>query len=140
MYTSSSSSCHGTSTDIPDPLSPLLPIVHPYAISVVGVGNCFCGVPSASFLCQLEAVFFDFINWCSKHIVLTDDKKDMGLVCLLSVLLLQCWSSLCLHPENIVSLWCFYRESLLLRWSLLVCCMQVEFVPSSLCEWNQRPW
>ena len=22
----------------------------------------FCGVPSASFLCQLEAVFFDFIN------------------------------------------------------------------------------
>ena len=25
-------------------------------IGVVGVSNCFCGVPSASFLCQLEAV------------------------------------------------------------------------------------
>ncbi len=37
-------------------------------IGVVGVGNCFCGVPSASFLCQLEAVFFDFINRCSKHV------------------------------------------------------------------------
>ena len=40
-----------------------------YVIGVVGVGNCFCGVPSASFLCQLEAVFFDFINQCSKHVV-----------------------------------------------------------------------
>ena len=29
-----------------------------YVIGVVGVGNCFCGVPSATFLCQLEAVFF----------------------------------------------------------------------------------
>ena len=38
-------------------------------IGVVGVGNCFCGVPSASFLCQLEAVFFDFIDRCSKHVV-----------------------------------------------------------------------
>ena len=38
-------------------------------IGVVGVGNCLCGVPSASFLCQLEAVFFDFINRCSKHVV-----------------------------------------------------------------------
>ena len=33
-------------------------------IGVVGVGNCFCGVPSASFLCQLETVFFDFIDRC----------------------------------------------------------------------------
>ena len=30
-----------------------------YIIGVVGVGNCFCGVPSASFLSQLEAVFSD---------------------------------------------------------------------------------
>ena len=29
-----------------------------YVIGVVGVGNCFCGLPSASFLCQLETVFF----------------------------------------------------------------------------------
>ena len=28
LITSSSSSCHATSTDIPDPLSPLLPIIH----------------------------------------------------------------------------------------------------------------
>ena len=32
---------------------------------VVSVGNYFCGVPSASFLCQLEAVLFYFINRCS---------------------------------------------------------------------------
>ena len=32
----------------------------------------------------------------------------MGLVCPLAVLLLQCRSSLCLHPENVFSLWCFY--------------------------------
>ena len=38
-------------------------------IGVVGVGNCFCGVPSAPFLCQLEAVFSYFIDRCSKHVV-----------------------------------------------------------------------
>ena len=38
-----------------------------YIISVVGVGNSFYWVPSASFLCQLEIVFFHFINRCSKH-------------------------------------------------------------------------
>ena len=27
------------------------------------------GVPCASFLCKLEAVFFDFIDRCSKHVV-----------------------------------------------------------------------
>ena len=37
-------------------------------IGVVGVGNCFCRVPSASFLCQVETVFFDFINRCSKRV------------------------------------------------------------------------
>ena len=39
-------------------------------IGLVGISNCFCGVPSASFLCQLETVFFDFINWYSKHVCL----------------------------------------------------------------------
>ena len=58
-------------------------------------------------------------------------------MCLGALLLLQCRSSLCLHPENVHSLWGFYRESQLLRRSLLVCRMQVEYVPSSLCEWNQ---
>ena len=33
-----------------------------YIIGVVGVGNCFCGVSSVSFLSQLKAVFSDFIN------------------------------------------------------------------------------
>ena len=36
---------------------------------VIGVSNCFCGVPSASFLCQLEAVLSDFVNRCSKYVV-----------------------------------------------------------------------
>ena len=39
------------------------------------VVNCFCGVPSASFLCQLEAVLSDFVNRCSKYVVLTNDKE-----------------------------------------------------------------
>ena len=38
----------------------------------------------------------------------------MGLACPLVVLLLKCQSILCLHPVNVLSLWCFYRESLLL--------------------------
>ena len=38
----------------------------------------------------------------------------MELACLLVVLLLQCQSILCLHLVNVLSLWCFYRESLLL--------------------------
>ena len=46
----------------------------------------------------------------------------------------------CLHPVNVLSLSCFYRESLLLRRFLLVGRMLVGCVPSSLCEWNQRPW
>ena len=88
---------------------------------VVGVGNCFCGVPSASFLSQLEAVF-------------------SGLACPLVVVLIQCRSILCLHPVNVLSLWCFCRESLLLLRFLLVDLMLVGFVPSSLCEWNRGPW
>ena len=35
----------------------------------------------------------------------------MRLTCLLVVLLLQCRSILCLHLVNVLSLWCFYRES-----------------------------
>ena len=57
----------------------------------------------------------------------------MGQVCLLAVPLLQCQSSLCLYPENTLSLWCFYRESLWLQRFLLVDHMRVEFAPSSLC-------
>ena len=33
-----------------------------YVIGVVGVGSCFCWVSSASFLCQLEAVFFEILE------------------------------------------------------------------------------
>ncbi len=43
----------------------------------------------------------------------------MGLVCPLEVLLLLCRSSLCLHPEKVLSLWYFYRESLFLLVFLL---------------------
>ena len=37
--------------------------------------------------------------------------RGMGLVCLLGVYQLQCWSSLCFNPENGLLPWCFYRES-----------------------------
>ena len=40
-----------------------------HVIGVVGVGNCCCGVSSASFLRQLEAILFDFVNRCSKYVV-----------------------------------------------------------------------
>ena len=33
-----------------------------YVIGVVGVGDCCCGVSSASFLRQFEAILFDFVN------------------------------------------------------------------------------
>ena len=46
-------------------------------VCVVGVGNCFSGVPSASFLCQLEAVFSDFIDRYTKHVVLVDDASNI---------------------------------------------------------------
>ena len=39
-----------------------------YVIGVVGVGNCCCGVSSASFLRQFEAILFDFVNRCSKYV------------------------------------------------------------------------
>ena len=57
-----------------------------------------------------------------------------------SLLLQQCRGIMCLHPVNVLSLWCFYRESLLLLRFILVGRMLVRFVPSSLCEWNRRPW
>ena len=40
-----------------------------YVIGVVGVGNCCCGISSASFLRQFEAILFDFVNRCSKYVV-----------------------------------------------------------------------
>ena len=40
-----------------------------YVIGVVGVGNCCCGVPSASFLRQLDAILSDFVDRCSKYVV-----------------------------------------------------------------------
>ena len=64
----------------------------------------------------------------------------MGLAWTLVVLLLQCRGILCLPLVNVLSLWCFYREPLLLPRSLSVGRMLVAFVQSSLCEWNQRPW
>ena len=63
----------------------------------------------------------------------------MGLMCLLAVYLLQCRSSLCLHPENGLLLWCFYKASLWLRRFLSVVRWR-EFALSFLCEWSQKPW
>ena len=62
----------------------------------------------------------------------------MDLACLLVVLLLQCRSILCLHLVYVLSLWCFYRESLWLLRFLLVDRMFVGFFPSFLCEWNRQ--
>ena len=58
----------------------------------------------------------------------------------LNIDLVYCKSLLCLHPRNVLSLWCFYREPLLLLRFLLVGRMLVGFVLSSLCEWNWRTW
>ena len=44
-------------------------VVFAYAISEISVRNCLCGTSSASFLCQLETVIFQYINRRSKHIV-----------------------------------------------------------------------
>ena len=57
----------------------------------------------------------------------------MGLMCLLAVHLLQCRSSLCLHPESGLSLSCFYIASLWLWQFLCVGHRQVIFAPSFLC-------
>ena len=59
-------------------------------------------------------------------------------MCLLAVHLLQCQSNLCLHLENGLLLWCFYRESLWPRRFLLVGRRRVESTPSFRCEWSQR--
>ncbi len=53
-------------------------------------------------------------------------------MCPLAVLMLQCRSNLCLHPVNVFSLWCFYRESFLLLRFLLVGRVLLGFVLSSL--------
>ena len=63
----------------------------------------------------------------------------MGLACPLVVLLIQCRSILCLHLVNAPSLWCFYREPLLLLRFLLVCRMLVGFLPPSIFKWNLPP-
>ena len=64
----------------------------------------------------------------------------MGIMCLLAANLLQCWSSLCLHPRSRLLLSCFYIASLWLRWFLWVSCRRVVFPLAFLCVWSQRPW
>ena len=61
-------------------------------------------------------------------------------MCLLAAHLLQCRSSLYLHPGSGLLLLYFYIASLWLRQFLLVGCRQVVFALSFLCVWNQRPW
>ena len=64
----------------------------------------------------------------------------MGLMCLFIAYLLQCQSSLCLHPERGLLLSCFYIASLWLQQLLWVGCRRVVFAPSFLWVWSQRPW
>ena len=62
------------------------------------------------------------------------------LICLLSAHLLQCLSSLSLHPGSGLWLSCFYITSLWLQRFLWVGRRWVVFAPYSPCVWNQRPW
>ena len=64
----------------------------------------------------------------------------MGLMYLLAAHLLQCWSSVCLHPGSGLLLLGFYIASLWLRQFLWVGCRQVVFTLSFVCVWSQRPW
>ena len=64
----------------------------------------------------------------------------MELMCLLAAYLLQCQSSLCLHPGSGLLLLCFYMASLWPRQFLWVGCRRVVFAPSFFCVWSQRPW
>ena len=82
-----------------------------YVIGVVRAHNSLCGVSSASFLCQLLAVFFHLIYRRSKHVVWANN-KCIGLMYLFAPHVLQCSSSLCLHPVSILLLSCFYIASL----------------------------
>ena len=59
-------------------------------------------------------------------------------MCLVAAPLLQCRSSLCLHPGSRLLLSCFYIASLWLWRFLLVCRRRVVFAPSFLCAWSQR--
>ena len=61
-------------------------------------------------------------------------------MCLFATHLLQCRSSLCLHPGNGLLLSCFYIASLWLRWFLWVGRERVLLAPSFICVWTQRPW
>ena len=49
-------------------------------LALLGVfaSNAMSSVPSTSFLCQLEAIFSDFVDLSSKHVVLTDDEEVWG--------------------------------------------------------------
>ena len=62
----------------------------------------------------------------------------MGLIWLLAEHLLQCRSSLCIHPGNGLLLWCFYTASLWLRRFLLVDRRGVEFASSFLFEGRSK--
>ena len=59
---------------------------------------------------------------------------------LLAENLLQCRSSLCLHPRSGLLPLCFYIASLWLRWFLWVGRKRVVFAPSFLNVWSHRPW
>ena len=61
-------------------------------------------------------------------------------MCLLIAHLVQCRSSLCLHPESGLLRLCFYRALLWLQQFLWGGCRREVFALSSLCVWSQRQW
>ena len=61
-------------------------------------------------------------------------------MCLLAAHLLQCRSSLCLHPGSELLLSCFYIASLWLRQLLWALCRRKVFAPSSLYVRSQMTW
>ena len=52
-----------------------LPQAGVFVIGIVHIRNCWCGVSSACFLCQLETVIFHYINRRYQQVVKADDKK-----------------------------------------------------------------
>ena len=90
---------------------------------------------SASVIvCAWYLLLLSFAYWKSFYFIKSID----GLRFLLAAHLLQCRSSLCLHPVSWLLLSCFYITSLWLWWFLWGCRWREIFAPPSLCEKNRK--
>ena len=78
IYISSSSSCHAGSTDIPNPLSPLLPIVHRPRQVFRKAGR-----PARTYIQQLceDIYIYIYINWDEQKVLWYFGKVRHNLAC-----------------------------------------------------------